>query len=142
MFEQLHIEGAALEIRRDREGRYFVAGIEIAPSGADASSGAAQLAGMVPYFVLMAVLYGALSAALDTTAGERERGSLEPLLMTPALRMSLVLGKWGAVAALAMLIAVLACLSLLPTQALLRSAVTTNSDPHGAVVGELAGVAE
>ncbi len=88
---------------------------------ADASSGAAHLASMVPYFVLMAVLYGALSAALDTTAGERERGSLEPLLMTPALRINLVLGKWAAVAALAMMIAAMACLSLLPTQALLKS---------------------
>jgi sodium transport system permease protein len=69
----------------------------------------------------MAVLYGALAAALDTTAGERERGSLEPLLMTPAPRVALVLGKWGAVASVGMLIAVLSCLSFLPAQALLRS---------------------
>jgi uncharacterized protein (TIGR02099 family) len=39
---QLHIEGAALEIRRDRAGRYFVAGIEIPPGGADTESGAAD----------------------------------------------------------------------------------------------------
>ena len=44
---------------------------------------ATQITGMLPFFVLMAVLYGALNAALDTTAGERERGSLEPLLMNP-----------------------------------------------------------
>lgn len=88
---------------------------------ADASSRATQLATMVPFFVLMAMLYGALNAALDTTAGERERGSLEPLLMNPAPRWSLVLGKWGAVAGVAMLIAVLSCLSFLPGQLLLRS---------------------
>jgi len=82
---------------------------------------AAQLTGMLPFFVIMAVLYGALNAALDTTAGERERSSLEPLLMTPAARSSLVLGKWGAVASLAMLIAVLSCMSFLPAQWLLRS---------------------
>jgi sodium transport system permease protein len=82
---------------------------------------AAQLTGMLPFFVIMAVLYGALNAALDTTAGERERSSLEPLLMTPAARASLVVGKWGAVASLAMLIAVLSCLSFLPAQWLLRS---------------------
>jgi sodium transport system permease protein len=76
---------------------------------------------MVPYFVLMAVLYGALNAALDTTAGERERGSLEPLLMNPTARSALVLGKWGAVASVGMLIAVLSCLSFLPAQWLLRS---------------------
>ena len=82
---------------------------------------ATQVTGMLPFFVLMAVLYGALNAALDTTAGERERGSLEPLLMNPSTRWSLVLGKWGAVASLSMLIAVLSCFSFLPAQWLLRS---------------------
>ncbi|KQW35466.1 ABC transporter permease [Rhizobacter sp. Root404] len=82
---------------------------------------ATQITGMLPFFVLMAVLTGALNAALDTTAGERERGSLEPLLMNPAERWVLVLGKWGAVASVGMLIAVLACSSFLPGQWLLRS---------------------
>ena len=82
---------------------------------------ATQITGMLPFFVIMAVLYGALNAALDTTAGERERGSLEPLLMNPAERSALVLGKWGAVASLSMLIAVLSCFSFLPAQWLLRS---------------------
>jgi sodium transport system permease protein len=81
----------------------------------------AQLTSMLPFFILMAVLYGALNAALDTTAGERERGSLEPLLMNPASRMSLVIGKWAAVASVGMFIAVLTCLSFLPAQGLLRS---------------------
>jgi sodium transport system permease protein len=82
---------------------------------------ATQITGMLPFFVLMAVLTGAVNAALDTTAGERERGSLEPLLMNPAERWVLVLGKWGAVASVGMLIAVLACSSFLPGQWLLRS---------------------
>ncbi|MFO1218583.1 MAG: ABC transporter permease subunit [Burkholderiaceae bacterium] len=88
---------------------------------ADPRARAARLTGMLPFFVLMAVLYGALAAALDTTAGERERGSLEPLLMTPTPRAALVLGKWGAVACVGMLIAVLSCVSFLPAQWLLRS---------------------
>ncbi len=88
---------------------------------ADPAARSAQLAAMVPLFVLMAVLYGALNAALDTTAGERERGSLEPLLTTPAPRTAIVLGKWGAVAAVGMGVAVLGALSFLPGQWLLRS---------------------
>jgi sodium transport system permease protein len=88
---------------------------------ANPQSRAAQFTGMLPFFVLMAVLYGALNAALDTTAGERERGSLEPLLMNPASRLSIVIGKWGAVAAVGMLIALLSCFSFLPAQGLLRS---------------------
>ena len=88
---------------------------------ADPAARAALWAGIVPFFVLMAVLYGALNAALDTTAGERERGSLEPLLMNSTSRLALVLGKWGAVASVGLLIAVLSCLSFLPGQWLLKS---------------------
>ena len=79
------------------------------------------LTSMLPFFVIMAVLYGALNAALDSTAGERERGSLEPLMMNPASALSLAVGKWAAVSSLAMLIAVLSSLSFIPAQWLLRS---------------------
>jgi sodium transport system permease protein len=82
---------------------------------------AIQFTGMLPIFVMMAVLYGALTAALDSTAGERERGSLEPLVMNPAHSLALVLGKWGAVSSVGMLVALLNCLSFLPAQWLLRS---------------------
>ena len=88
---------------------------------ADARVRAAQFTRMLPFFVLMAVLYGAMHAALDSTAGERERGSLEPLLMTPVPRAALVLGKWAAVVGVAMMVALLSCGSFLPGQWLLRS---------------------
>lgn len=84
-------------------------------------SRAARFTALLPFFVLMAVLYGALHAALDTTAGERERGSLEPLLANPASPLALVLGKWTAVAAVAMLIALLSVASFLPSGLLIRS---------------------
>jgi len=49
--------------------------------------------GFMTYFVLFAVLMGGLYLAIDSTAGERERGSLEALLSLPAARSSLVGGK-------------------------------------------------
>jgi sodium transport system permease protein len=55
---------------------------------------------MVAYYGLFAALVGGMAAALDTTAGERERMSLEPLLMTPVLPLELAGGKWLAIAAL------------------------------------------
>jgi sodium transport system permease protein len=82
---------------------------------------AARFTGMVPLFLLLAVLYGTLAAALDSTVGERERGSLEPLLATPASRAALVLGKWAAVTSVGLAIAVLSVLSFLPAQWLIRS---------------------
>ena len=51
------------------------------------------LLGMMTYFLLFAMLLGGFQVAIDTTAGERERGSLEPLLTLPVRRRDLVLGK-------------------------------------------------
>jgi sodium transport system permease protein len=90
---------------------------------ASAQARAARLTGIIPMFIIMAVLYGALTAALDSTAGERERGSLEPLLMNPAPHGAIVAGKWGAVALLGMAVALLSSLSFVPAQWLLRSDV-------------------
>lgn len=88
---------------------------------ASAQARAARLTSIIPMFIIMAVLYGALSAALDSTAGERERGSLEPLLMNPAPHGAIVAGKWGAVALMGMAVALLASLSFVPAQWLIRS---------------------
>jgi len=49
--------------------------------------------GFMTYFVLFALLMGGLYLAIDSTAGERERGSLEALLSLPVARASLVGGK-------------------------------------------------
>jgi len=88
---------------------------------ANSAARAAQLTGMIPMFVIMAVLYGALTASLDSTAGERERGSLEPLLTNPVSHGALVAGKWGAVALLGMAVALLSALGFIPAQWLIKS---------------------
>lgn len=51
------------------------------------------LLGMMTYFILFAMLMGGLYLAIDATAGERERGSLEPLLTVPVARQTLIYGK-------------------------------------------------
>jgi sodium transport system permease protein len=52
---------------------------------------------LVAFYGLFAAVIGGMAVALDTTAGERERQSLEPLLTTPARPLELVIGKWIAV---------------------------------------------
>jgi len=61
-----------------------------------AASRAALTLGTFPIFLLMAAFISAMNIAIDTTAGERERGSLEPLLVHAASRTDLVAGKWMA----------------------------------------------
>ncbi|MGH8495982.1 MAG: ABC transporter permease [Gammaproteobacteria bacterium] len=80
--------------------------------------------GMMTYFVLFAMLMGGMYLAIDTTAGERERGSLEPLLTLPATRATLISGKMLATCfymtiSLALtLISFAVSLSLIPLKAL------------------------
>ena len=60
------------------------------------ASRALLMLGMLSYFILLATLIGGLHIAIDMTAGERERGSLEPLLALPVARSTLVLAKLAA----------------------------------------------
>lgn len=48
---------------------------------------------MMPYFIVMVVFTGGMYVIIDATAGERERGSLEPLLINPIPRREIVIGK-------------------------------------------------
>ena len=57
------------------------------------SGRSAMLLGMLSYFFIFALLTGGMNLAIDATAGERERGSLEPLLCLPVKRDNLIFGK-------------------------------------------------
>ena len=59
---------------------------------------AANLFTFIPMFVIIAAFISGMNIAIDTTAGERERSSLEPLLVNPVSRTTFVLGKWLATA--------------------------------------------
>ena len=58
---------------------------------------------MLPYLLLLLAFVGGMQLAIDATAGERERQSLEPLLATPASRESIMTGKILATAAFTLL---------------------------------------
>lgn len=55
---------------------------------------AATILGFIPLFVMIAAFTGAMQIATDSTAGERERGSIEALLVNPAPRTAIAAGKW------------------------------------------------
>jgi sodium transport system permease protein len=73
----------------------------------------AQLLFIVPWAALIVAVFGALSVAIDVTAGERERGSLEPLLANPVDAAALVTGKWAVVMVYSTVIVVLTMLGFM-----------------------------
>jgi len=100
------------------------------------------LGGLVPYFIIVLCLTGAMYPALDVTAGEKERGTMETILCCPVARTSLVLGKFLMVLTASIGTVILALLSLTGTflfakhvgaQSLPRAALEsiTTLDPAG-----------
>jgi len=72
----------------------------------------AVIGGLVPYFIIVMSLAGAMYPAMDLTAGEKERGTIETILCSPVSRVHLVLGKFLMVFTAAMLTGILAMTSM------------------------------
>ncbi len=77
-----------------------------ASTEAERSSG--QLAWLIPFFIAIWTLTGGQMTAIDATAGEKERGTLEVLLVTPVRRTEVVFGKFLAVVLFGLMAAVMA----------------------------------
>ncbi len=56
--------------------------------------GGAMFGGLVPYLIIILCFSGAMYPAMDLTAGEKERGTMETLLCSPVARVDIVLGKF------------------------------------------------
>ena len=77
------------------------------------AAGNSFLSFFLPYILITMTLTGGLSAALDTSAGERERKTLESLLLTPAPRSQVLIGKMLAVMVISLTAALAAIASML-----------------------------
>src|SRR4029450_9685519 len=64
-----------------------------------------QIATLVPMVLILMTITGAVYPAIDLTAGERERGTLEALMAAPVPRLGLLFGKYIAVLTVALLTA-------------------------------------
>ncbi|MCH2183301.1 MAG: ABC transporter permease subunit [Mariniblastus sp.] len=69
----------------------------------------------IPLMLVLMTMTGAVYPAIDVTAGERERGTMEILMAAPISRMALLFGKFVAVLAVAMLTALMNMVAMLMT---------------------------
>lgn len=74
--------------------------------GSGTSGGLISISAMIPFILILMTITGAVYPAIDLTAGERERGTLEILVAAPIPRLSLLLAKYVAVLVVALLTAV------------------------------------
>ncbi len=78
-------------------------------------SGSFPLASLVPLILVMMTITGAVYPAIDLTAGERERGTLETLMAAPVPRFGILFSKFTAVLTVAVLTAVLNLIGMFAT---------------------------
>lgn len=82
---------------------FFVRRTSLPPEGPQES----PLSAFVPLMLVLMTMTGAVYPAIDLTAGERERGTLEMLMAAPVARGDLLIGKFAAVFLVAVLTAVI-----------------------------------
>ncbi|GIW96639.1 MAG: sodium extrusion protein NatB [Pirellulaceae bacterium] len=79
--------------------------LEIRPEKLQPEAGPSPLATLMPLVLILMTITGAVYPAIDLTAGERERGTLETLIAAPVARWRLLVAKYVAVLAVALLTA-------------------------------------
>jgi sodium transport system permease protein len=92
----------------------FATAFDVQERGIPGESSASMLllATILPYVLSVSALMGGIYIANDSVAGEKERGTLETLLVSPASRRDLVTGKFFAVACVALVSSVLSLIGL------------------------------
>ena len=108
-----------------------------ASSDAERSSG--QLAWLIPFFIAAWTLTGGQVVALDATAGEKERGTLEALLVAPVRRAEIVVGKFLATLCFGLAASVMAILGYVLSSAVLRQLFASNLGEDGGEIVALLG---
>jgi sodium transport system permease protein len=83
---------AEVGLSREELNTIDIQALDTAP---EESQGANFLAIMLPYIIIIYLFAGSMSMGIDTTAGEKERGSLSSLLVNQVSRTSIALGKIG-----------------------------------------------
>jgi len=101
-------------LKRDDKPSSYTEPIAIVPQDAatNAEVGGSIWARIFPFLLVMMSLTGAFYPAIDVCAGEKERGTMETLLISPASRAEIVLGKFFTVVLASMLTALLNLVSM------------------------------
>jgi sodium transport system permease protein len=74
--------------------------------------GGRKLGAMLPYLIIIMCFMGAMYPAIDLAAGEKERGTLETLLVSPASRAEFVIGKYLVIMSTGVIAALLSMVSM------------------------------
>ncbi len=98
-----------------------------------------QLAWLIPFFIAVWTLAGGQMTAIDATAGEKERGTLESLLVAPVRRAEVVVGKFLATMTFGLSAALMAILGYVLGGTVLRQVFKLQGEEAQDIVSVMGG---
>jgi sodium transport system permease protein len=104
----------------------------LADQSSNESSIGSILGSIIPFLLITSILMGAMYPAIDATAGEKERGTLETLLTLPVGNMELIMSKFLSVATIAVVSVFINVLSMGGIAAYLYATINALSEGAGA----------
>lgn len=125
VLNEVSLRGRLARLRAPTQVPAEIAFVPIATSGGVPFS----LATLVPLVLILMTITGSVYPAIDLTAGERERGTLETLIAAPISRMTLLVAKYVAVLVVAVLTAMVNLVAM--TMTLLTSSLGRQLFPEG-----------
>lgn len=100
----------------------------------DAERSSGQLGWIIPFFIALWVLMGGQMTAIDSTAGEKERGTIEALLVAPISRAEIVVGKFLATITFGLAAAIMAIVGYLVGGTIMRSLIVPRLGSEGSEI--------
>jgi len=95
--------------------------------------GSAMIVGMIPYLIVIWAFYGGFSVVTELVTGEKEKSTLETLLITPVSRTQIAFGKYFALCCVCLTSSLMSLLGLIVV-GLMRLPLTKGLFPHGVSV--------
>jgi len=89
----------------------------------------AQLAGMLPYFIILLLFAGSMGLCMDAIAGEKERGTMATMLLSPVKRSSIVFGKLFGLSVLSALSSVVYAASMIVAMPMMMGDMVWEKSP-------------
>lgn len=103
-------------------------------ASSDAERASGQFSWIIPFFIAIWTLVGGQMTAIDATAGEKERGTLESLLVAPVRRSEVVIGKFLATLLFGLAAAVMAIVGYVAGSSILGGFVASRIEGGGAEI--------
>lgn len=103
-----NVKGAGLDV----EHMLYPVKSEFVDASSSESSIGNILGSIIPFLLIVSIMTGAMYAAVDATAGEKERGTLETLLTLPVANSELIMSKFLSVATISVVTVLMNVISI------------------------------